>query len=282
MNYIKSERQAYPPESVYNLVLDQGTPRLNYALQPDVQWNGWSPAWWWTNHRPDVFLERLPLYNFYSLARYYELTEEELPAGLMQQATAALNQELQEQDWASFYWFKGFAERRIAVTNANRSFAGLVGYVKLARLANDQSAENLGMALLSRAAALRMGMTLYPRYLDSAGLVELPSDPEWQTRGDYYGFFNLHWANAYDDARQVATLDQFETLLQHTSGFGGIDGAYNRQQASPELIAFRDMTPELGRLLGERAEQDANVYATKVKQTLSTLVCRFCRRDFGQ
>lgn len=268
INYIRAERAAYPPERIYNLPLDQGTTRGAFALSGQVVINDW------LQHRKDVFLERVPLYNLLALSRYYAVTGDAMPSQVLIDARAILDRAMQEQDWGTFSWFQeppitegiiwpqfGARKRREDVIESNRHFAGMVGFMALARKAGDRDAEALGRGLLARAAVLRLGMALYPRYLYSANLVELPPEPDWQARysaGQWYGqIFNYNWRGPYDDARQPVIVDQFGVLLSDH-----VDDDY---PISPYLTAFRDMVPELARFLDDYAKADSEIYINKVE-----------------
>ena len=100
------------------------------------------------------FYQRVPLFNFLSLARYYDVTNESLPSAVYQKAMAVLDTDMKEQDWATGYWFKGFGDFNShpqAVTSANKHFAGLVGFIKLAARANDTQAEAIARGLFAKA-----------------------------------------------------------------------------------------------------------------------------------
>jgi hypothetical protein len=265
VNYIKSERNTYPPEDIANLPLGEGLVRGDFSISGSAVYQRW------LNIRPDVFLTDVPLFNFYALARYYELTGGTLPLQSWQAAQAALDRDMREQDWATFYWFKGFDDRRVAVVNVNRHFSGLVGYIKLARITQDQEAEALGRSLLAKAVVLRIAMAKYPGYLYSAALVELPSEPDWQvtqTSGNWWGhLFNYQWQGAGDDARQVMLLDHFGMFLAEHSGYMQPGTGYQDFQiaCSPYLIALRDLTPELSRLLSDFSSNEIRIYIDKVE-----------------
>ena len=270
INYIKSERSNYKPEDVYDLPLHVGTTRQNFSYSDgEVDYIYTNPC---AGCRTDVHLNRVGLYNIFALSRYYELTNDSLFSNAVSRAKIILNQDMSEQDWASFYWFQGFDDRRVAVVNANRHFAGMVGYVKLMKMASDPS-ESTGRALLAKAAVLRVAMAKYARYLYSAGLVELPSDPAWQPKysaGRWWGYiFNYNWTGAYDDVRQVARLSQFGLYLFDHSGFtlpgqGYVANEWDKGPGSAHLTAFQDMVPEMARLLDDFARQDVDVYINKV------------------
>ena len=260
--YIKAERAKYPPEDIFHLNLLEGTVRANMQTYY-LDWE-----YHWREGRADTFLKRVPLWSFYALSKYYDLTGETPPQSVLDKASTALDRDMREQDWATSYWFDSFQDRPIAVVNANRHFAGLVGYARLATKAGDANARQLSMALLAKAAVLRVGMAKYPRFLYSAGLTELPPEHDWmvkntaQTWNGY--FFNVDWASANDDARQVTFLNQYGVYLFDHAGTKGGD-ANECCPVNPYLIAFRDLTPELARLLGDHAKSDAEIYIRKTK-----------------
>jgi len=275
INTIRAEKTAYPPDTVYNLSLTSGKSRGGFT------YTATSITDRYVRYRPEVFLTKVPLYNAYSLARYYDLTGDSLPAQTWTNIQAAFNRSMSEQDWASMYWFQGFEDRRVAVWNANRQFAGLTGYVRLAGMSGDANASALGRGLLAKAAVLRLGMAHYPRYLETAHLVELPAEPNWQvliTRSDWYGhLFNNHWTNASEDARQVVMMNQFGVWLQDQSGFDGWESG----MTSPHLVAFEDMTPGLGKLLSEKALDDASVAIEKAITLFPNWYVAFAEGSLG-
>jgi hypothetical protein len=255
ITYLRSERQAFPPETVYDLNLSQGTIRPSFS----AYWSDWD--WNWNVYRTDVHLKRVGVYNFYALSKFYDATGDPVPATVIQRGAAALQADMAEQDWASFYWFKGYDDRRVAVVNVNRNFAGMVGLVRLAAKAGDLQTETLARAQLAKAAVLRLSFTLYPRYLYNNNLVQLPADPAWHTKGGGH-LFNFSWRGADDDARQMTTINQFGTFLFDTSAFG----EWGIGPTSAYMIAYRDLTPELGRFLSDHAKNDASTYARVAKQ----------------
>lgn len=266
LDYLKTERRTYPPETIYNLPLDQGTTRGSYAVSGQTVFNEWR------SRNPAVFLKRVPVYNLFALSRYYGLTDEPIPLDTWHNASSILEASLQEQDWATLYWFKGFEERRVAVVNANRHFAGLIGYVRLAAVMGDSQAETMGRALFAKAAAFKLAMVEYPRYLYTYGLADLPPDPAWQPE-QFAGrwdapIFNYSWIGPSDDHRQVAMLDQFGVYLYDHSGFmepGTGHRDWETGTTSAHLIAFGDMVPELARFLGDYAKADSEIYINKVE-----------------
>jgi len=260
IDYIKTERSVYPPEDIYNLDLDEGTVRGAYSVNDPKAFERFQ------EYRTDVFLNRVPIYNLYALSNYYKLTGDTIDTQTWQKTNEILDQNMSEQDWATFYWFDGFDETRpVAVINASRHFAGLIGFIRLAQMMGDIEAEALGRALFAKAAVLRMGISTYPRYLYSANLIELPPEPSWQvdyTTGKWSGYiFNYDWTGPYDDARQVRTVNQFGVSLSDHSAY---TEPWN-ESTWAYFTAYRDMVPELARFFVDNAKQDSMIYLNKVE-----------------
>ncbi|MRR52622.1 MAG: hypothetical protein EG825_17250, partial [Rhodocyclaceae bacterium] len=213
VNYISTERNAYPPESVYNLSITQGEMRGAYSFSDDAVRYYWNANATQEDTRQDAFLKDVPLYNFYALSRYYKLTGNTLPALTWQKAQETLDRDMREQDWATFYWFANYEDRRVATQNANRHAAGMIGYLRLAEMQGDATSAGLGRALLMKAVAARAGMARYPRYSGITGLTQVPASAGWLMSNrthPYIGYlYNYSWASAYDDPRQVVYLNQF-------------------------------------------------------------------------
>jgi hypothetical protein len=275
INYLKTERTNYPPENIYDLPLTEfsdgsgkilGTVRNNYSTYE----SDWAYTWVkGCDGNCDVGrLKQLPLSNLYSLSQYYDLPGVEVLSNTVYtKAKTVLNNTMKEQDWASFYWFKNNDLRRIAVWNVNEHFSGIVGFIRLAEKLGDTANEQLGRALLAKAAVLKIGTALYPKYLYPSGLIEVPSDPLWFVKNGYgYGFYNISWSGVQDDARQVATFDQFYVRLEHFSGFVDGTAGWETSVCSPYLIAYRGLTPELGRLLSDKIPNESLIYQNKVSE----------------
>jgi len=276
INAITTERNAYPPETVYALSLTQGKMRGPYSYFDNVvQWT-WDPNQTQEDTRQYSFLKDVPLYSFYALARYYNLTGSSLPALTWQKAQETLDRDMREQDWATFYWFANYEDRRVATENANRHVAGMIGYVRLAQLQGDSSSEDLGLALLLKAAAMRVGMARYPRYLGITGLIQVPSsDAAWMMNyhtHPYIGYlYNYQWVNSYDDSRQVVYFNQFNVDL---NDYNYLQTPYNylrrdfdsrpAGQDSPYLAAFKDLVPEVGNILKEYSFEDVDIAIRKI------------------
>ena len=286
LNYLESERTAYPPESMFNEPFNQGTPRGDFNV-PDQNVNGTDIFTELQTARPTLFLQRVPLYNFYALAQYYALTGQPIPSSVMTDATSVLDQEMANQDWATMYWFQGFDTKKTAVENANRYFAGMIGLVRLSALSGDTSTEDLARSLLAKAAVLRIAMAEYPRYLYGAGLVTLPSNPAWEptiTAGQWVGYlYNYSWTGPYDDARQVTTLNQFQVILYDSAGYNTpYGGDMNNGSTYAYLTAFRDLVPETAQLLKDDAKADVDVYIDKYTALMPDWYVAFADTPFGE
>jgi hypothetical protein len=88
----------------------------------------------------------------------------------------------------------------------------------------------------------------------------------------YIGYlYNYQWLNAYDDSRQVVYLNQFAVDL---NDYNYLQAPYNylrrdfdirpAGQDSPYLAAFRDMVPEVGRILQRYSYADVEVAIRKI------------------
>jgi len=282
IDYIRSERTDYPPEEIYDLPLTEGALRGPYSCYQSDCLSAW------TQGREDAHLRGVSLFSLYVLARYYDLVDDPLPAETWQIAQDVLDKDLREQDWATFYWFDNFDSRRVAVRNANRHFAGVLGYICLAHRVGDTRSEALGRALLAKATVLRLGMAVYPRYLHSADLAHLPADPDWHpdyVRHPDIGYlYNLHWAEPADDARQMAVLDQFGVHLRDHSGYMEPGTGWTEWALGPgsaHLIAFSDLVPELARMLADFATPDVEAYIDTTERLFPHWPAAFAEGTLG-
>ena len=183
------------------------------------------------------------IWSLYGLARYYELIGEKPTSEVMACCREIVARSLEHRDWATLYWRRGHTPAFNAVHGVNQLFAGLIGYIRLARLAGDKDAENLGWGLFARTAALRLAMGKYTQYMHEAHLFNvyydsrssrrfknatpqdlvikvetdparytLPDDPAWWVKrhaGDWIGeLVTWNWSRPIDDVRQVHRLDE--------------------------------------------------------------------------
>ena len=276
INYIKSERTNYPPETMANLP-NSGTLRTPYALNNYATWQ---------QMRSDVFLKRVPLYNFLGLSRYYDLTGESVPATVINRAKEVLNQDMSEQDWASFSWFKGFGDRHAAVNNVNRHLSGLVGLIKLSEAVSDTQTEGLSRSLFAKAAIERLAMVKLPRYFYSSGIYQVPSDPNWQPKyGAGTGFiWTYNWISPYDDPNQVGMLDQFGVFFYDHNGFMTPVtnwSEYGNYLAGAYLSGYKEMIPETFRLMTDYDKADFEIYLNKYTSNIADWFIAYSEANLG-
>lgn len=132
--------------------------------------------------------------------------------------------------------------------DANRWFAGTLGFARLARMAGDEEAELLGRRLFARAAIQRHAFAVFVPNLHRRRLFQLPEHLEYKPNPGcnfeiVSGARYFRWEQASDDAQQVARADEFQVMF-------GFAASY---RAWRTIIPFVDMTPELGRFLHDHA-----------------------------
>jgi len=284
ITYMRNERLEYPPETTFNRSFNQGSRRLPFSIIPTEE-----VLYRWQSSHQDVAQQRVTLYNYYALSRYYEVTGEPFTQDVLQSAQTVLDSDMREQDWATMYWFKSFQDRRVSVVNANRHFAGLVGYIRIADLAKDHESGALGRALLLKAAVSRTAMLHYPRFLEEADLIHIPTDPAWHVKATndaiWLGvIFDYNWTSAQDDSRQVVTLNEFGVRLYGHSGFMETwweSDDWDKGPSSAFLVAYRDMQPELGYFLRKTSLKEARIYLEKVTRLVPDWYAAYSEARFG-
>ncbi len=287
VNFLKSERSTFPPETQANIDVVQGKERGDFNT-PEHTFSGSSFLYSLINKRLPLFYKKINMYNFYALSRYYATTGETVPVSVLTAAKSSLDGEMAEQDFATGYWFKGFDERKTAVENANRYFAGLIGLARISTLTGDSATENLSRALMAKAAVMRAGMASYPKYMYSNNLITLPADPLWQPRSyknNFFGIlFNYDWKNSFDDARQVTVLNQFGLILHDNAGFNKPELGFNDQlngSTYAYLSAFKDMVPETAIFLRDYVKNDVGVYIKKYTDLMPNWFAAFSDTPLG-
>jgi hypothetical protein len=279
--WLTAERTAYPPETVYKLTGSTGTNRGPSGIpnsQGDLYFE-WSS--------PHVFSRRVWLWNAWSLARYYQVTGASLSTLNLTTSFLAnggtLDQDMAEIDWATGHWLvqgtlllgtlgnlamMNGGDKRTAVENANRHWAGLAGLTWLANQKGDAN-EPLLRALLAKATITRIAMAHLPRWQASKGLIDIPGDlgsaqanAEWlmSLAGNFEGFvYPLSWTSSADDPRVVVKLNQYEAFLDDTTHRWGHSLGMSNATQPP----YRDMPRALASLLQAAVGLEATVYARK-------------------
>ncbi len=179
---------------------------------------------------------------------------------------AMLEPYLRSLDWASLGFFKRPGASQFTMQgpggapDANAHFAGLVGYIRLARKVGDVEAETLGWGLLACAAMLRFGMEKYPNYLQENRLYVLPQEPDWFikfSRGPWSGrLYTYHWTRPLDDVRTIACMDQFGVQFDDTLDWYHGTG----------LPQLRGLTPELARFFKDYLRPEIEAFVQRVEQ----------------
>jgi hypothetical protein len=299
--YLTSERNAFPPERVRSAPLAQGARREAFAPEAKLLKQ-------WEERTLGHALQGAPgVWNLYGLSRYCDLVGETPTAETWEACRGILQRSLEHRDWATLYWKRGRTPGFNAVHEVNRLFAGLVGYVRLARRVRDAEAEALGMGLLARAATLRVAMAKYPRFLHESRqfsvaygvlpnsgevhpgsftiqvetdpkVYSLPEDPAWWVKrhaGNWIGeLVAWSWTTPLDNVRQVHRLDETGVDVWEWAGVDcngtGQKRAVNEKKdywynrLTPHQLPFRDLTPELARLLAVHARPECDAYVKRV------------------
>jgi len=235
--YLTSERESLPPELCASMPFATGARRE--ACEPSkVLLKKWEEKnfGYLTKAQPGVW-------SLYGLARFYELAGQKPDQTVMAKCSEIVARSMEHRDWATLYWLRGQAPGFNAVHAANQLFAGLIGYIRLARLAGDKDAEALGWGLFARIAALRFAMGKYTQFMHDAQLFNvyyrprgdqkpkgatpedtvikvqtdpsryaIPKDPAWwakQRSNDWMGeLVTWNWSQPIHNVRQVHRLDE--------------------------------------------------------------------------
>ena len=292
--YLTNERNNYKPETIKALpfwtTTWDGVNRNPYRTSSQVY------GWWWPNEPDQgnttwvaqayfKVAGNPTIPNLYGLSRYYQTTNQTPTSANITAFTTIVQNQYQNADWATLYWKNGSWPEFNAVSSVNQLFAGLVGFTRMAEKANNTQAINLGYGLLARMASLRVAMGKYQQYQITRGAVSLSSNPMSATQRDidnengfaYYGdLFTYNLDSAIKDIRQIHILDNTQVGVGNWSGTGaGVfengGGTSNTAQVKslpasdalgwasskgPQLVAFADITPELGRLLKDYLPQE--------------------------
>ena len=137
--YLRAEREGFPPEKQRSVPFAEGA-RREFCEPAKALLKKWEEKnlGYLTKSPPDIW-------SLYGLARYYELIGEKPTGEVMACCREIVARSLEHRDWATLYWRRGHTPAFNAVHGVNQLFAGLIGYIRLARLAGDKEAENLGL-----------------------------------------------------------------------------------------------------------------------------------------
>ena len=164
------------------------------------------------------------------------------------------------RDWATLAWGDDRADDYTGVVEANRAFAGLVGWARLCRAAGDKENEAVGLGELAQDAIVRYAMGRYRRYLYDSGRLTMPENADWQTRQQpspwpYGHLTSFKCAGPQDDIEQVAEVDSFQVRTGTYAPVGDW-----RVSMRPYQVPFLFMVPEMGQFLGDHLKPECQRY----------------------
>jgi len=215
---------------------------------------------------PNPPFEFLPLNDFYALASYESAIGDK---SIVQREWESIKQKfaslLPQLDWAILSFSNGNTTADPihgigGIVDVNRLFNGAVGFTRLARTAGDKEAAALGRFVLARAMVSRFAMGKFVAYAYREGMQSVPNDPNWMDdlmfnkvaiiTGQMYMF---QWNGPEDDVRQLVRMDRYGPVLHSISSPGG-------QGVGFLLSPFFEISPELGRFLGDHLKPECRKY----------------------
>ncbi len=268
-DYLRAEYGAYPPQQTAELPLEAGARR-------EVQ-----------THFPEGFFDRhldyggptyvhepgLPIYRAYGVARYFEAVGEKPPRQVVEAYGESMRVALEARDWASLSWFWGKYSRvhgrnphrsvkgedfagyvrlrhfAVAPRHVHRDAAGLIGYLRLCRLAG-RPAEEEAWGQLARLAALRFALARYGQYLAVSGFFKMPEDEETQALLSR----STDFSRPENHMQQVLCVNQHGVFM-HANVSKELS-QYNYSNSRGEYcshtvyeVAFQDLSPEFARIM---------------------------------
>lgn len=265
LDWLKRERDSYPPETIYKL-----PPTAGVEPGPEGVSGEWNNYWDHPYSQSWLFATRQWIYCAWGLARYHQESGVAVRSGLTDALLGVLDGDMYEQDWATGHWFFNVGERQTAVENATRHWAGLAGLLWIIgqQSGSDVGAAAICRALFAKATVTRIAMTKLPRWLSSVGLVSLPTDlgtpaknAAWTvtTACDYPGWiWTADWDNATKDPRSMILMDQYHALLGDHNG-----NQYFARQHAAYVPAYRYMTKSLASLLASTCPNEPEVTSKK-------------------
>jgi len=252
--YLASERTRYPPETLAYLTFDA------QAGSSRVVWNTsqWLEGAYYNYTAPlprdywhveiAEFWEDPPqsLFRAYGLSRYYEASGQDPQADrVLTFCQNALGRALQGWEWDTLNWFWGkyifthwghyveFSNRSV-----NRNLAGVIGCLGLYKQAG-QAAPSDAWRFYGRLAALRFAMVRYSKYLAEAGIIGLPENATVAQE-------LLRWADYTKPENFVFQVQQISQYGVDLGTGASLSWGFGTQQHT-----FRDMVPEVGRMLND-------------------------------
>lgn len=259
----KAWQAKYPSEKTAHMPANQDAPREHYlaTIHRVKQWPDQA--------RNFHFLNRvMPCESEYYLAEYYRYARRKPSA-----VPGLLEPYLARSDWASLglmrgaktLWKKNGRDTydrdygKGGVDDVNRLFAGLVGRLRLAKMAGSARDMERGMYYLARAALLRFAMEKWKHLLHEEEFIGLR--PANAPPRSFYGT-GLHTfarRTPHDDPLVVAEMDEFLLTMRE---------CYVHVHWHPHrLIAYLNMVPELGRFLRDHLKTEVGHYVRIVEES---------------
>lgn len=299
LEYIKSERRAYPPEKVAFLPYEEGVRRERYYVSQHLLKRVSAEK------GPSTFFARnkcLPVDALYTLERYYQAVPDEGDElrALWPEMKQMLVPYLERADWASLGWScfsggigisadgpgggtytanfggaPGGPDGQGDVFQANEWLKGLIGYIRLCRLLGDKEAEVEAWGLYGKACALRFALGKYNRFLAGRGL--LPDVKNMMGEKDYPGhrlhvaetpyqnpLFIWEFRDEYDYVAQVCHMNEFTV--------------WPRLALEVKYLPpfFRGVCPETGRFFKDLLRPEMERYVARLEENIPEWYTAFC------
>lgn len=294
LEYMERERNEYPPEGIPILRVEEGARRERWRIDEGeireillehndiIQGKSNYPANFFVKHG------LIPPQNLYYLSEYERLTGAGDAVEIWADIRSILDPWFSRQDWASLGWFRwpnpvGMFDGFGGVVDANNFFSGLIGAVRIARLAKDAESEKLLLGQLARMAMLRYAMGSYGDYLYDNRFIVLPTatditvdeyvdycgagaknlwqKPEWQAlhfAGSWTGrLISYDFKGKENDVRSIVKMNEFGVYFDEVF----------QQYAGRGLVGYRGMVaPELGRFLADFLPDRAREYVNRMAE----------------
>jgi hypothetical protein len=252
--YLASERTRFAPETVGLLAFDAnaGSSRVAWDTSQWLDGNYFNydqpvPRDYWHIEIAEFWEDPLQsLFRAYGLSRYYQASQRNPQAdGVLSFCQNALGRAQQGWAWDTLNWFWGkyvfthwghyveFSNRSV-----NRSLAGIIGCLGLYDQAG-QEAPGDAWRFYGRLAALRFAMVRYARFLAEVGIIGLPENPGVAQE-------LLRWADYSKPENFTFQVQQLSQYGVDLSTGASLSWGFGTQQQT-----FRDMVPEVGRMLND-------------------------------
>lgn len=289
--YLKQERESYPPETIAHLPSVEGEVREGYMRDTETAARFPTPVpatnftyFGVSGDKPNLqsyYPELKLIENAYAMAEYAHWAEPEDAKRCFDAVRAMFGPYLRRSDWATMGFFRldklydtlsgldkhyawyGQAPEAVygwgGVADANQQWVAALGLVRLARMAGRTDAEQEAWGLLARASVFRFALGKWVGWLYRTGR----RSAEDRRAGEpaRIGNFVVIWDGPQSDPTQVSALNEQGALILRSHGG-------NAMQA--HLNAFTFITPELGGFLGDFLEPECRAFMKAMEITHPT------------